>query len=364
MRQVAIPCLFFRSGTSRGPFFLQADLPTDEVLRDKVILAVMGSPDDRQIDGIGGATTLTSKVAIFSPSDHPWADVDYLFGQVNISEPKVDWKPFCGNMAAAIAHAAIIRDIVKTDHPTTTVKIRSINTNSLIEVVVLTPQGKITYDGDQSIDGVPGTSAPVLLNFMNIVGSKTGKLFPTGDRQEEIEGVEVTCIDVSIPMVIARASSFGKTGYETKAELDADKDFLERLESIRRIAGERMGLGNVVESVIPKFAIIAPPRHGGNITSRYFVPHVCHTAHAVSGAICVGCCSLVKGSVADGIATIIGSEQENKENMVIEHPSGKLEVALVTHNNGSEMIIERAGVMRTVRLLLSGHVYVSDCLWN
>jgi len=357
MRQLAVPCLFFRSGTSRGPFFLKADLPTDEITRDKVLLAAMGSPDERQIDGIGGATTLTNKVALLSPSDHPWADIDFLFAQVSITQSKVDWKPFCGNMAAGVGPAAIEKGLVKAGNCTTTVKIRNVNTNVLIEAVVLTPEGKVIYDGDTSIDGVPGTAAPILLNFMDVVGSKTGKLLPTGHRCEEIEGVEVTCIDVAIPMVIVCANSLGKTGYETNVELDADKAFLERLESIRRIAGKRMGLGNVADSVIPKFAIIAPPRYEGNITSRYFVPDVCHTAHAVSGAICVGCCSLLKGSVADGIATITGTGQET---VVIEHPSGKLEVSLVTRTDGSEMIIERAGVIRTARLLLSGNVYVSS----
>jgi 4-oxalomesaconate tautomerase len=361
MKQLAIPCLFFRCGTSRGPFFLKADLPTDEVTRDNVLLAVMGSPDERQIDGIGGATTLTSKVGILSPSNHPWADVDFLFGQVSITNSKVDWEPSCGNMVAGVGPAAIEIGLVKAGDITTTVKIRNLNTNSLIESIVRTEEGKVKYDGDTSIDGVPGTAAPVLLNFMEVVGSKTGKLLPTGHRCEEIEGVEVTCIDVAMPMVIARANTLGKTGYETKAELDADKTFLERIEKIRRIAGERMGLRDVADSVIPKFAIIAPPRYGGNVTSRYFVPHACHTAHAVTGAICIGCCSLLKGTVADSIATVTGSGQET---IVIEHPSGKIDIFLVTRTDGSEMFVESAGVVRTVRLLLSGYAHVSNRLWN
>ncbi|WP_016952162.1 4-oxalomesaconate tautomerase [Anabaena sp. PCC 7108] len=361
MKQLAIPCLFFRSGTSRGPFFLQSDLPTDEIIRDKIILAAMGSPDDRQIDGIGGATTVTSKVAILSPSDHPWADIDFLFGQVSINQSQIDWSPSCGNMAAGVGPAAIERGLVTAMDQTTTVKIRNVNTNSLIEAVVLTPQGQVIYDGNTSIDGVPGTAAPVLLNFMEVVGSKTGQLLPTGSCREEIEGVEVTCIDVAMPMVIARAKDLGKTGYETKAELDADTAFLARIEKIRRIAGERMGLGNVANSVIPKLAMIAPPKHGGNITSRYFVPDVCHSAHAVTGAICVGCCSLLKGSVAQGITNSTGSANEI---VIIEHPSGKIKVSLVTSNHDSAMIVERAGIVRTVRLLLSGNVHVSTRLWN
>jgi 4-oxalomesaconate tautomerase len=361
MKQLAIPCLFFRSGTSRGPFFLQSDLPADEIIRDKIILAAMGSPDDRQINGIGGATTLTSKVAIFSPSQHPWADIDYLFGQVSINQSWIDWSPSCGNMAAGIGHAAILRGLIPAMEEKTTVKIRNVNTNSLIEAIVLTPQGQVIYDGDMSIDGVPGTAAPVLLNFMEVVGSKTGQLLPTGDRREEIEGVEVTCIDVAMPMVIARANDLGKTGYETKAELDADTAFLERIAKIRHIAGERMGLGDVTNSVVPKFAIIAPPNHGGNITSRYFVPDVCHSSHAVTGAICVACCSILTGSVAEGITTATGS---GNEMVIVEHPSGKIEVSLITSNHDSAMIVERAGIVRTVRLLLSGNVYVSSSLGN
>lgn len=359
--QLSIPCLFFRSGTSRGPFFVQSDLPTDKAARDRIILAVMGSPDELQIDGIGGATALTSKVALISPSSHAWADIDFLFGQVSIREPRIDWSPSCGNMAAGVGPAAIERGLVPAMDGKTTIKIRNLNTNSLIEAVVQTPQGQILYDGDASIDGVPGTAAPVLLNFIDVVGSKTGRLLPTGLCRELIEGVEVTCIDVAMPMVIAPASHLGKTGYETKSELDADKVFLEQIGRIRCIAGQRMGLGDVTNSVIPKFAIVASPRYGGNITSRYFVPSICHSSHAITGAICVAFCSLLPGSVAEEIATSSGSGHEI---VTIEHPLGKIEVSLVTSRDGSSMIVGRAGVVRTVRLLLSGQVYVPAHLWN
>ncbi|WP_061545921.1 4-oxalomesaconate tautomerase [Cylindrospermopsis raciborskii] len=357
MKQLAIPCLLFRSGTSRGPFFLSSDLPDDNIERDKIILAAMGSPDDRQIDGIGGATTLTSKVVVLSLSNHHWADIDFLFGQVSINQGWIDWSPFCGNMTAGVAHAAIERGLISALDPITKVRIRNLNTNSLIETVVQTPQGEIIYDGNTSIDGVPGTAASVVMNFMEVVGSKTGQLLPTGYCREKIQGIEVTCIDVAIPMVIARAEDLGKTGYETKAELDADRDFFTQIETIRRIAGERMGLGDVTNRVIPKFAIIAPPRQGGTITSRYFVPDVCHAAHAVTGAICVGCCSLLKDSVADGIAA--NSTLSGEEIVIVEHPSGKIQVSLVISGHGSLMMVERAGIIRTVRLLFSGNVHVS-----
>jgi 4-oxalomesaconate tautomerase len=359
--QIGIPCLFMRGGTSRGPYFLKEDLPSDETVRNKILLAVMGSPDERQIDGIGGATTLTSKVAILSPSEHPWADVDFLFAQVNVLSPKIDFAPSCGNILAGVGPAAIERNLVASVDGKTTIRIHAVNTGSLIEAVVCTPGGQVTYEGDTVIDGVPGSAAPILLNFMKIVGSKTGKLLPTGSKSEEIEGVQVTCIDVAVPMAIAQAEALGKTGYETKAELDADTAFLERIEAIRRIAGARMGLGNVANSVIPKFAIIAPPRQGGSITSRYFVPDTCHAAHAVTGAICVASCTLLQGSVADGMAKVTNSEQQN---IIIEHPSGKIEISLVIRQQDSEIVIERAGLLRTARLLFSGNVYIPSHLWT
>lgn len=359
--QIAIPSLFIRGGTSRGLYFLKQDLPEEIALRDKVLLAAMGSPDEMQIDGVGGATSLTSKVAILSPSTHPWADIDYLFAQVKISQAKVDVEPSCGNILAGVAPAALEMGLVKAVNGQTTVKIHAVNTGSLIEAIVQTPGGYIDYQGNTKIDGVPGTAAPIQLNFMDVVGSKTGKLLPTGQLREEIEGVEVTCIDVAMPMVIARAEDFGKTGYETKAELDADTAFFNRIEAIRRIAGLRMGLSNVANSVIPKFAILAPPRYGGNVTSRYFVPDICHATHAVLGGICVGCCAVLKGSIAEGIAIVTGAQRET---IVIEHPLGKIEVVLVTSCQGSDITVERAGVVRTARLLFSGNIHVPAYLWN
>ena len=353
-RQVAIPSLFMRGGTSRGLYFLKQHLPQDTALRDKVLLAAMGSPDEWQIDGVGGATSLTSKVAILSPSAHPWADVDYLFAQVKIAQVKVDVAPSCGNILAGVGPAAIEMGLVKAVDGQTTIKVHALNTGSLIEIVVQTPGGWITYEGSTAIDGVPGTAAPVLLNFMKVVGSKTGKLLPTGQRREEIEEVEVSCIDAAVPVVIARADALGKTGYETQAELDSDAAFYDRIEAIRRIAGMRMGLGNVANSVSPKFAIIAPPRNGGNITSRYFVPDACHASIAVTGAICLGSCAIIKDSVADGMVAIAGSGQQT---IVIEHPSGKIEVAL-TISEGSDTTLEHASMMRTARLLFSGNVHV------
>ena len=304
--QTAISCTMMRGGTSRGPYFLAGELPADDATRDRVLLAAMGSPDDRQIDGIGGATTLTSKVAIVSLSDHPWADVDYLFAQVSVDRAFVDYSPTCGNMLAGVGPFAIDRGLVPSDDPRTVIHIRNVNTDSLIEAVVETPDGYVEYDGDTVIDGVPGKASPILLNFMEVIGSKTGALFPTGKRKEVIEGVEVSCVDVAMPMVLTTAESMGVRGDESKAELDANRELLEKLEAVRVVAGEKMGLGDVRGKVIPKFGILSRPRRGGALTSRYFVPTDCHSTHAVSGAICVGSCALVPGTVADGIAETKG----------------------------------------------------------
>jgi len=359
--QTAIPCVFMRGGTSRGPYFLRSNLPGDVEVRDRVLLAVMGSPDKRQIDGIGGATTLTSKVAMISPSDHPWAEVDYLFAQVEIERAFVDTAPSCGNILAGVGPFAIEKGLVPVQPDTTAVRIRNVNTNSLIEALVQTPDGTVQYDGDACIDGVPGTAAPITLNFRDIVGSKTGKLLPTGETTDVVDGVEITCIDVAMPMVIMRAEQLGKTGYETKDELDSDMELLARMEKIRRQAGQMMGLGDVSESVVPKVSLVAAPQKSGSISSRYFVPHACHAAHAVTGAICVSCCGALRGSVAYPLAT---RESEPPTRFLVEHPSGSIEVSLDLSLNGNVLTVNSAGVVRTARKLFEGAVYVPEAIWS
>jgi len=359
--QTAIPCVMMRGGTSRGPYFKSTDLPSDPDARDQVLLAALGSPDQRQIDGIGGATTLTSKVAIVSPSEHPDADVDYLFAQVSIDQAFVDTAPSCGNMLAGVGPFAIENGFVKAQNDMTQVRIRNVNTESFIDAFIQTPNGEIEYEGDTAIDGVPGTAAPVILNFKNIVGSKTGALLPTGNLVDTIEGVQVSCVDVAMPMVIAAASSLDKTGYESKAELDEDKEFFEQLESIRLVAAQKMGLGDARGKVVPKFGILAAPRNGGNITSRYFVPTACHAAHAVTGGICVAVCSALTGSVADGL---VQYSEDPPRKCIIEHPSGSIEVALDLGGNGEQLTVNSAGVIRTTRKLFAGDVYVPDRIWK
>jgi 2-methylaconitate cis-trans-isomerase PrpF len=241
------------------------------------------------------------------------------------------------------------------------IHIRNVNTDSLIEAVVETPDGYVEYDGDTVIDGVPGKAAPILLNFMEVIGSKTGALFPTGKRKEVIEGVEVSCVDVAMPMVLTTAESMGVRGDESKAELDANRELLEKLEAVRVVAGEKMGLGDVRGKVIPKFGILSRPRRGGALTSRYFVPTDCHPAHAVTGAICVGSCALVPGTVADGIAETGGGFSELVE---VEHPSGSITVAFELSGVGDDFALEKAGVVRTTRKLFQGQIYVPGRVWS
>ncbi|KJZ31358.1 4-oxalomesaconate tautomerase [Paracoccus sp. S4493] len=354
-KQHGIPVIIMRGGTSKGPYFRTDDLPADATARDRVLLAAMGSPDARQIDGIGGADTLTSKVAMVRPSAREGVDVDYLFAQVSVTEAVVDTGPSCGNILAGVGPFAIERGMVAATGSETRVVIYNENTASRIEAVVSTDDGAVDYDGDQAIAGVPGTAAAVRLNFMDIVGSKTNGLLPSGHLLEQIDGIDVTLIDVAVPMMILRAADLGKTGYETPAELDADRDFFARLEAMRLEAGRRMGLGDVTGKVIPKVAILAAPRDGGHVAARYFVPHKAHAAFAVTGALCVATVSVLEGSVSDGLAQ--RPEGEDRE-ILIEHPSGMIDVALRTSGRGHDLQVVSAGAIRTARKLVTGEVFV------
>lgn len=356
-----IPCVVMRGGTSKGPFFLSRDLPEEPDLRDQVLLSVMGSPDLRQIDGIGGADALTSKVAMVGPPSRPDADVDYLFAQVAVERAVVDTEPTCGNILSGVGAFAIEAGLVPAREGTSMVRVRNVNTGSLIESVVQTPGGRVEYEGDTAIDGVPGKAAPVLLNFMDVVGSKTGALLPTGHLCEEIEGIEVTCIDAAMPMVIIRAKDLGKTGHESKTELDKDTALFQRMESIRRAAALRMGLGDVSKKVVPKLGLLAEPAAGGTIASRYFVPQKTHAAHAVSGAICVASCAVIEGTVADGLGRV---SRQPKQTISIEHPSGTIDVVLETRGHGPQTDVMRAGTIRTCRRLFEGNVLIPASVWS
>ena len=360
MPQTAIPCVLMRGGTSKGPYFFADDLPQDAHLRDEVLLAVMGSPDARQINGLGGADSLTSKVAIVSPSTRPDADVDYLFAQVKIDRAFVDTGPNCGNMLAGVGPFAIEAGLVPAHEGETVVRVYNVNTRALIHATVPTPGGQVEYEGDVAIDGVPGTGAPISLNFVDAVGSKTGKLLPTGEVLDKVEGIEVSCVDLAMPMVIARATDFGKTGHETRSELNADAELLENIERVRRAAGRLMGLGDVTGKVIPKFCLVSPPRHGGTITSRYFVPDSCHSAHAVTGTLCLAAACGLPGSITEGIAELSPGPRRM---IVIEHPSGTIAAEFELTGPHDSPVIRRAALVRTARKLMAGSVFVPASVW-
>ncbi|MGH8700945.1 MAG: 4-oxalomesaconate tautomerase [Burkholderiales bacterium] len=358
--QTKIPCVIMRGGTSRGPFFHASDLPADVPTRDAVLLAVMGSPHEIQVDGIGGAHSVTSKVAMISRSKQPGADVDYLFAQVQIKERIVDTKPNCGNMLVAVGPFAIESGIVPAKNGETTVRIFNVNTQSLVESIVQTPGGKVTYSGDAAIDGVPGTAAPVKLNFKTAIGSVTRKMLPTGKPLDVIDGVDVSCVDVAMPVILMRAEAFGKTGHETAAELDVDRELFKRMEAIRRKAGVLMGMGDVSKLVVPKIALLSKPRKGGAIASRFFVPDACHKAHPVTGTVCIASACVIPGTVASQIASLPPAPQ----GMVrIEHPSGMIIIDLDVDFTGGRQELRRAALVRTARRIFEGYVYVPEQVW-
>lgn len=339
-----------RGGTSRGPYFLESDLPADITSRDRVLLAAMGSPHPLQVDGIGGSHTVTSKVAIVSKATHPDADVDYLFAQVSVDTALVDTSPNCGNMLSGVGPFAIEAGLVSPQPGETTVRIYNRNTRSLIDAIIQTPDGRVTYDGTATIDGVAGTGAPIKLSFLDAEGGKTGKLLPTGATRDVIAGIPVTLIDYAMPMMLLAATDIGLRGDETPEEIDANTALLARIEEIRREAGRRMGLGDVSKLVVPKVGLLSAPRHGGTITSRYLVPHRCHRSHAVTGGLCIAVACRTPGTVAQAIA-----QAEPVSPVTIEHPSGRIQIDLTFKADGG---VERASVIRTARRIFEGNVIV------
>lgn len=358
--QTAIACLFMRGGTSRGPFFLESDLPAEVGLRDRVLLAAMGSPDARQIDGLGGADPLTSKVAIVSRSTRPGVDLEFLFAQVLIEEARVDTTPNCGNMLAAVGPFALERGLIKATGNETTVRILTRNTGMLADVVLQTPGGRISYEGSARIDGVPGTSAPIKINFLDTAGSVCGKLLPSGNVVDVFDGVPVTCIDNGMPVVVIRASDLGRTGYESRDELNADAKLKQRLEAIRLKAGPAMNLGDVAKKVVPKMSLIAPPRAGGSLCSRTFIPHDCHAAVGVLGAVTLATAGVMAGTVADGVAKL---PPGNAKVVSVEHPTGEFSVELELDPANPQNVV-RAALLRTARLIMRGDVLVPGSVWD
>ncbi|KJC50473.1 hypothetical protein UP09_05590 [Bradyrhizobium sp. LTSP885] len=358
-----IPAVMYRGGTSKGPLFLASDLPNDPGgILDRVMLAAMGSPHPRQIDGIGGAESLTSKIAIISKSARSDADIDYFFVQVNPDSPIVDYASNCGNMLSAVGPFAIENGLIAAGDPTTTVRIYNTNTDSVIIAELQTPNGTTTYEGDAAIDGVNGTASPVRLNFVKSVGSKTKKLLPTGKVREIIQDVEVTLIDVAVPMMIVSAAAVGKRGNESKPELDADRPLIARLEKMRNEAGRRMGLGDTSNLVIPKPVMVSAPTKGGVIASRDFVPYNCHATHSVTGAMALATACILPGTVASDLAVLPKSQVKK---IAIEHPGGVIEVE--TESVGSDLAgfeLKQASLIRTCRKLFEGWICIPSSVWD
>ena len=360
MTQTAIPFVFMRGGTSRGPYFRREDVPADRETLAEVLIAAVGSGHADNIDGIGGGVAVTTKVAMLSKSADDWADIDYFFAQVSVEERLVDFKPTCGNILSGVGPAAIEMGLVEPLGDVTEIKIRAVNTGAKVLAKVRTPGGALTYEGDTAIAGVPGTAAPIALTFMGVVGSSTGHFLPTGAIRDEVGGIEVTCMDVAMPMVIARAADFGLTGYESVAELDADRDFFARMEAIRLEAGERMGMGDVSRSVTPKFGLLAPAIQGGTIAARYFMPWETHPSMAVTGSQCLASCALTPGSVAEGL---LERPTTGPAEVVIEHASGTIDV-LVDFSSDEGFDLKAAGLVRTARKLAQGQVFIPSSIWR
>jgi 4-oxalomesaconate tautomerase len=363
--QTPIPCLFMRGGTSRGPFFLETDLPADVPMRDRVLLAVMGSPDRRQIDGLGGANPLTSKVGIVRRSRAAGVDLDFLFAQVVVDKALVDTTPNCGNMLAAVVPFALERGLVKPQGDTTTLRVLTLNTDMKCDVTVQTPGGQVRYDGDARIDGVPGTAAPITINFLETAGSVAASLLPTGHVLDKVTvagvgAIEVTCIDNGMPLVMMRAADLQRTGYESVADLNADTELKTRLEALRLHCGELMGLGDVTSKTYPKMCLIAPPKAGGSIATRSFIPHVCHDAIGVLAAVTVGTACVLEGSVTRGIAVVPAG---NVKTISVEHPTGEFSVELGI-DPANPQNVTRAALLRTARLLMRGEAMIPARVWN
>lgn len=359
--QTKIPCVLMRGGTSKGPFFNAADLPGDPQLRDRVLIAAMGSPDARQIDGVGGANPLTSKVAIVKPSERDGVDLDYLFVQVVVDEPRASTKQNCGNMLAGVGAFAVEQGMIEARGDETTLTVFMENSDSLADVTFATPGGRPEYDGDARIDGVPGTASPVMTNFRGTEGSTCGALLPTGNLVDTVNGIEVTCIDNGMPCVIFEAAAVGRTGYESRDELNADTELKERIEELRYAVGPMMNLEDVGSLTVPKMTLVAPPRNGGSITTRSFIPHDCHAAIGVFAAVSVATACIMEGSTASRVAVVPDGARKM---FSVEHPTGEMSVEMEFEGSADNPIIKRAALLRTARRLFEGQILVPDSVWK
>ncbi len=353
-----------RGGTSRGAFFLANDLPGDESIRNRVLSAAMGGPDALQIDGMGGGHPLTNKIAIISPSDLDNVDVDYLFLQLNPQTGGIDSTQNCGNMLAAVGPFAIEHGIVPAENKTTRVKVNMLNSGNLCELTVQTPAGQIEYEGNASIDGVPGTGAAIICDYLDVEGSATGALLPTGNALDVIDGVEVTLIDNGMPVVVVRARDLGAKGNETPTELELNKTLVAAKESMRLQAGQMMGLGDVSAKTVPKISLVSEPQSGGAISTRTFIPHACHKAIGVLGAASVATACLLPGTVTEGMAKVPEAESDGAIIFYVEHPSGSFQLRIRAHREQAGLAVESVGVVRTARELFRGEILIPRSTWQ
>lgn len=354
MAQLSVPYMLIRGGSSKGLYFLAQDLPRDEAERNQVILDAVGR-DERQIDGLGGADPLTSKAAVVSRSKRPGADIDFLFVQVVVGKNRVDTTPNCGNILAGVGPFSIETGLVAPESPTTEISVYILNSGKYCNLLVRTSNNTVQYQGDTEIDGVPGSAAPIVCNYRDIAGSSCGSLYPTGNIVDLIDGVEVSCVDAGMPVVIIRAEDLGLSGYESPNELDIDSELKSRLNSVRLQAGPQMNLGDVSQKAVPKMSLISPARNGGLINSRTFIPHKCHVAVGVLGAVSIAVTCLTRGSVAEKMNI---EKSRDRDIYSVEHPSGELSVVLDADTTGNIPVIKKAGVIRTARLLACGKVFV------
>lgn len=348
---MSAPVMWMRGGTSKGGYFLKGDLPADTAARDAFLLRAMGSPDRLQIDGMGGADPLTSKVAVVSKSQRPGVDVDYLFLQVFVDQALVSDAQNCGNILAGVGPFAIERGLVAAADGETRVTIFMENTGQIAVATVCTPGGAVSYAGDARIDGVPGSHAPVPLEFRDTAGSSCGALLPTGHAVDVVEGVPVTLIDNGMPCVVMQAADLGITGYEDRDWLDGNAELKARIEAIRLAVGERMNLGDVQDKSVPKMMLVAPPRNGGAITVRSFIPHRAHATIGVLGAVSVATACLIPGSPAAAVASIPPGARKL---LSVEHPTGEMSCVLETDDSGA---VVSAALLRTARKLMDGTLF-------
>jgi 4-oxalomesaconate tautomerase len=348
-----VRCTLMRGGTSKGAYFLAEDLPADADERDELLLRIMGSPDPRQIDGIGGGHPLTSKVAVISPATRPDADVDYLFLQVVVDHAEVSASQNCGNILAGVGPFAVERGLVRPERPSTEVRIHMVNSGGIATALFPTANGRVSYDGDTEIDGVPGTSAGISIAFADTAGSTCGALFPSGHTVDQVDGITVTCIDNGMPVVLIAAADLDVTGTESPVELEANTSLGSQLAKIRAEAGKLMGFDDVSALTVPKMTLVSPPAAGGTLNTRTFIPVRCHTSIGVLGALTVAAAAKIPGTVAHNVSSATGDAVR------LEHPTGFFDCDIVTVTDSTTELftVERSAVIRTARKLFDGNTF-------